>query len=317
MDQINELLKNHGLLTVFLALLLEGIGFPVPAYPILIVAVAMVPVMNFSVFDIFTAAIIAALLPDILLYWAGHRYGTKIMGLMCRISITPDSCVRSSSDFFVRLGPACLFIIKFIPGFSHLGIILAGATRLRLWVFGLFDTIGTAIYIGVAVALGIVFRDTIEEVLHSLATVGRWGAIAIIGLFAVYLLQKLIQRKLLLRQLRMSRITVDELAALLEGENRPVILDVRPVDQRARDGAIPGSIYTEMSKLDIVVQNHATDNEVVVYCSCPNEVSAARMAQKLRKAGFKKIKPLMGGIDAWSRAGYPIEIIVDDSSLAA
>ena len=46
---------------------------------------------------------------------------------------------------------------------------------------------------------------------------------------------------------------------------------------------------------------------LVVYCDCPNEVSAARVAKQLQRAGFTNVRPLVGGLTAWEAAGLNVE----------
>jgi len=50
-------------------------------------------------------------------------------------------------------------------------------------------------------------------------------------------------------------------------------------------------------------------DEVIVYCACPNEASAAVVAKQLMRAGFKRVRPLAGGIEAWVEQGYPVELL--------
>jgi rhodanese-related sulfurtransferase len=104
----------------------------------------------------------------------------------------------------------------------------------------------------------------------------------------------------------MDRITVTELAQMIDSGKNPVIFDVRPAEIRLRDGIIPGAHVAHPSDIETALHEFPRDAEIVVYCSCPNEASAALAAQHLRRAGFKTIRPLLGGIEAWEKAGYPI-----------
>jgi rhodanese-related sulfurtransferase len=108
----------------------------------------------------------------------------------------------------------------------------------------------------------------------------------------------------------MDRISVKELVDLVEGGQNPIILDVRPAEARVRSGMIPGAVGSAMSETLSALKNFSRDAEIVIYCSCPNEASAAMAALHLKRAGFKRIRPLLGGIEAWIEAGRPIEIAV-------
>ncbi|MGH7247775.1 MAG: rhodanese-like domain-containing protein, partial [Pseudomonadota bacterium] len=121
-----------------------------------------------------------------------------------------------------------------------------------------------------------------------------------------YLVGKWWRRQMFIRQLRMDRITVDELRTLIDDGENPIIFDVRSNAARA-EGIIPGAIAAHPTDIDVTAVNVPLDREIVVYCACPNEASAAIAAQHLRRAGFKRIRPLLGGIDAWIGAGEPIE----------
>ena len=105
----------------------------------------------------------------------------------------------------------------------------------------------------------------------------------------------------------MDRITVAELRKLIDDGQEIVILDVRPKEIRAQEGTIPGAVSAHPADTDPALEDYSRDKEIVVYCACPNEASAATAANHLKQAGFKKIRPLLGGIDAWVQAGHPVE----------
>jgi rhodanese-related sulfurtransferase len=138
---------------------------------------------------------------------------------------------------------------------------------------------------------------------------GVLGLALTLALLAVYVFARWWRRQLFIRQLRMDRITVDELAAMIDDGAAPVILDVRPDLVRFEQGIIPGAIFAHpldaLGTLDI----YSRDVEVVVYCSCPNEEAAATAANHLKRAGFRKIRPLLGGIEAWTEAGRAVATI--------
>jgi len=136
---------------------------------------------------------------------------------------------------------------------------------------------------------------------------GRVGLAAIVAAFIIYLLWKWVQRQRFIRQLKMDRMTVQELRDLLTSGEPTTIVDVRSPLSQSVTGRIPGAITVDVTNMKLDLLEVEPTNEVVVYCACPNEESAATAAKHLRQAGFKKIRPLLGGIDAWVRAGHPIE----------
>src|SRR5262245_9358610 len=164
--------------------------------------------------------------------------------------------------------------------------------------------------------LGVFFQNAITSVLATLTELGTIGILAIVACLALYLLFKWWRRMLFIRQLRMDRITVPELRELIDAGQELVILDVRPRQVRVQDGIIPGAIFAHPEDIDPIVKSYAPGTEIIVYCACPNEESAATAAKHLKQAGFKKIRPLLGGMEAWVKAGHPIEPAEPDKKAA-
>ena len=311
MHDVTALLEKYGLVVVFLNVLLDQGGLPLPAIPTLMAAAALAGRWDWRITEIIGAGVLGAMIADGIWLRSGLRHGRRVLGLICKVSLSPDFCVRQTETLFGRIGPAALLVAKFIPGMTNITVVLAGVTRTRLPTFLLFDGLGALGFVAVPVVLGVVFKNAISDVLETLADLGELGILAILAALTFYVLLRWLQRYLFIRQLRMARITADELAELLEAGERPLLLDVRAKDVRLREGAIPGSLPAHPSDLDPVVSRYPRDVEVVVYCSCPNEASAATAARHLRRAGFKKIRPLLGGVIAWSEAGYPVEMFED------
>jgi len=309
MSSLVALLEHYGLWAVFLSLLLEGAGLPLPSYPILMLAAALAPQAHYQVPEVVLTGVAAMLIADFAWLMAGRRYGTYVVRLLCRISLTPDSCVRSTGEMFGKVGPSILLFTKFVPGFSSISIVLAGATRVSLLVFTLLDTIGVCLYVSTGVLLGALFHNAIADTLVILTKIGQGGVLIVLAALGLFLMRKWLQRQRLIRQLRMDRITIDELRQLVDDGAQPVILDVRPHELRTSEGIIPGSLPASVSNIAQVAQDINTDQEVIIYCSCPNEVSAAKAALHLKRMGFTKIRPLLGGIDAWTRSGQEVEFL--------
>ena len=307
MNSLLQLLGNHGLAIAFVNVLLVQLGLPVPAYPALIVTGALIASSDDPLAFLLVVAVAACLIADVAWYLAGRRYGGRVVRTVCKISLSPDSCVRQTETLFMRWGPASLLIAKFIPGFATIATSLAGSQSLPFALFVVLDALGAALWAGVAIALGVVFRDAIGSVLDVLAQMGRFGLDALVVLLLFFIAVRWWQRHRLLRELRMTRISVAELATLIKSESAPTILDARSAESRQRDGTIPGAIHWSGEAGSTVGDDVARDAEIVVFCACPNEVSAARVARGLRLAGFRKVRPLHGGIDAWVDAGLPVD----------
>jgi membrane protein DedA with SNARE-associated domain/rhodanese-related sulfurtransferase len=307
MNTLLHWLADYGLVVAFVNVLVGQLGAPVPSYPILIVTGALSMQGRYSTAALFAIAILACLVADLSWYAGGRRYGGRVVRSVCRISISPDSCVRRTESLFARHGARSLVVAKFIPGFGAIATALSGNGRVPLGTFLFYDTIGAALYTGLAIGLGMLFRNAVGDVLDVLVELGRLGLVVILAAFALFVGVKWWQRHRLIKELRMARITVPELLRLLDEGTAPTIIDVRAHPERMRDGTIPGAVAWPAEGDDDSALDLPKDSEVIVYCACPNEVSAARVAKRLHLEGFKRVRPLHGGIEAWIDAGQPVE----------
>ncbi|GAB2907692.1 hypothetical protein GCM10027278_30800 [Paralcaligenes ginsengisoli] len=251
-------------------------------------------------------AVLAALIADVAWYQVGKRYGRKVMSLLCRISFSPDSCVRQTEQVYLRWGVPSLMVAKFIPGFASIASALAGALGTRRLKFVFFDSLGAALWAGSAIYLGSLFSTTIGDLLNVLEHLGKWGLFLIGAALFAFIARKWWQRQQFLKSLCMARISMDELHQLLQQGTAPTIIDVRSAlsqDESRIPGAVPMQIKGPLpSDLDMT-----HDGEVIVYCACPNEASSDQVAKHLMKLGYSRVRPLAGGIHAWIAAGYSVE----------
>lgn len=302
MDTLLHLLEHYGLWVVFIAVLLDQGGLPVPAFPPIMVASALAVEAQQPVWPIVLVATVAALLADGAWYAGGRRFGTHLVRLMCRLSLSPDSCVASTRDTYARWGAPSLVLAKFIPGFAALATTLAGQTGTGLVRFAFYDGLGAALWALVAVGTGALFHDAVNEVLIEIESLGQAGVMLLLAAIVLFLAYKAWKRQRFIRLIQMARISVPELQQLIDGGAEPLVLDVRPLAQREASGWIPGAVLaSHVRELELVPQH-----EVIVYCDCPNEASAAQLARELKQRGFKRVRPLAGGFEAWQAHGLPI-----------
>jgi len=311
MQLLLTLLEQYGLWLVFANVLALQLGMPVPAYPVLIVVGALGTRGDFNLAQVVGVAVAASLIADLTWFVAGRRYGRRVLRLMCRLSLSPDSCVRQTERIFERWGAPSLMFAKFVPGFAAVATGMAGAMRTSLPRFVVFDSIGALLWSAVPAVLGWVFRDAVNDVIAVLEQAGLWGLVALGLILVAYVAVKAMQRHRLIQTLRMARVTVDELATMLGRGERPLILDVRSAAIHSA-GRIPGAVWIDDGALARNPQASGLDDmsvdEVIVYCACPNEASAALVAKRLMRAGFRRVRPLAGGIDAWVEHGYAVEL---------
>ncbi len=268
MNELTELVLRHGVGFVFLNVLLQQLGIPVPAVPTLLVAGALAADGKLPFGMLLAAAFFATVAADTVWFLLGRRYGQRVLKTLCRMSLSPDSCVRQTEGLFDSWGLTSLLFAKFVPGYSTVAPPLAGAAGATLPRFLLFTSGGTFLWAGSALTLGLLFHGTIDRVLSFLASLGS-GALSIVaGALALYIGLKWAQRRRFYRFLRMARIRVGDLRRLMDEGQSPLIVDVRSSNARARDTRrIPGAIVVNITELDEKISHLPTEREIVLYCT--------------------------------------------------
>ena len=309
MPELVPLIAHYGLVLIFANVLAEQLGVPVPAVPTLIVAGTLTVNGELSAGSVFAVAFVASTLGDVAWYVAGRLQGRRVMSLLCRISLSPDSCVSEAESHFERWGGLLLPVSKFVPGLSTVVPPLAGATRLGWAPFLTWNSLGIALWAGVAIGAGMVFHAKVAQFLLRLEEYGR-AAIAIVAfLLAAYIALKWWERRRFYQMLRVARITTDELREIMSRDKETVVVDVRSSAARDLDPRfIPGALAINGSDVVDRLAHLPTHQEIVFYCTCPNEASAATVAKRLMSLGYTRVRPLQGGLDAWIDAGHEIEV---------
>jgi membrane protein DedA with SNARE-associated domain len=250
MEQLIALVVRHGTPLVFLNVLLEQLGAPIPALPVLLVAGSLIRDGRLSTPSILIAAVSASLIADTVWFLLGRRYGWRILRTLCRISLSPDSCVRETETFFERWGLPSLIAAKFIPGYSTVAPPLAGAIGSAAPLFIAYDTAGALLWAGSGIAVGYIFRHALFEVFRHLQNLGVWGTVVAGGLLALFIFLKWWQRMRFYRRLRMARIQPADLRELIETGEQVVVLDVRTRSERLSDPRmIAGAMVISASEI--------------------------------------------------------------------
>ena len=268
MEELRALLAQHGLSLVFANVLVAQLGLPIPALPMLVLAGALLAEGTIHFVPLALVVIAASLLGDVPWYLAGKRYGYRVLRTLCRVSLEPDSCVKQTENIFSRWGPPSLLVAKYIPGFSTVAPPLAGTMRVGFGRFLAYSAAAAALWAAAPLAAGFFFRREIELLLGRIETMGA-GALAIAAaIVLVYVAIKGTERYLLLRFLRMIRISPGELRDLIDRGAQPVIIDARsPLAREADPRRVPGAITAELESLEDVLAAVPPDREVIVYCS--------------------------------------------------
>ena len=303
-----QFLVDHGASILFWVVFVEQVGLPIPAIPLLIAAGALVGAGKMSLVTALLVPVAASLPPDLAWYYLGRVKGGKVLGFLCRMSLEPDSCVRDTENLFHRNGPRALLLAKFIPGFSTVAPPLAGIVGMGAARFLLYDTAGALIWVGICAGIGALFSNQLEQVALLIDQTGGWF-LMIIGVGLVgFIAYKYLHRQKFLRDLRMAKITVDELKQRMDAGDLITIVDVRhPMALELDPETIPGALNFRMEEIEHRHHEIPRDRDIILYCSCPNEVSSARTAFLLKKKGVHRVRPLEGGLDAWRERKFPIE----------
>jgi rhodanese-related sulfurtransferase len=211
-------------------------------------------------------------------------------------------------NVFTRHGLRGVVVAKFVPGLSTVVPPLAGMSHVKPAQFLLFDGAGSLLYCGSFILLGFFFSHQISRIGAAFTQIGGSALTLVAAVAVLYIAYKYWQRQRLLHELRARRITVAELRQKLDAGENPVILDLRSREELVLNPTIiQGAIHIDFTELEKHRDRLPYDRDIVLYCSCPNEVTSARVALALRRQGFTRVHPLLGGIETWRQHSYPME----------
>jgi membrane protein DedA with SNARE-associated domain/rhodanese-related sulfurtransferase len=311
MPQALEFLLRHLEMVVFLIVLGEQIGFPIPAIPVLLAAGAVAGDGDASLTVLTGLSVAACLLGDMVWFELGRHRGRQALSLLCRISLEPDACVRKTENLFATHGIRALILAKFIPGLSTLAPALAGLFKISIGRFFWYNGVGALLWSLSFLLLGYVLSDQIGYVAEWAVRFGETAATLLALSLAGYVLHKYLHRQKLLRELRVARITPAELKQLMDDGHPSVVVDLRDaLDHVADPYTIPGALRISPEELEQRHHDIPRDRDIILFCACPNEATAAKMALMLKRKGISRVRPLAGGIDGWRELAYPLEIVI-------
>ena len=263
-----DIVSRYGLALVFASVLAEQLGLPIPALPTLVVAGALAARGELSLPGILLVSVVACLIADFVWFELGRLQGYRVLRTLCRVSLSPDSCVNQTESFFQRYGLASLLFAKFIPGFSTVAPPLAGTTQARIAAFLAWDAGGSLLWAGSGVLVGALFHRAIDRVLDQFAALGSRALLLLLVGLALFIVWKYAKRRQFYRALRMARISPRDLHALIETGQAPVILDARSTSARLADPRrIPGARPIQLAELEPAVRDLPTDREIILYCT--------------------------------------------------
>ncbi|HXE40519.1 MAG TPA: VTT domain-containing protein [Azonexus sp.] len=301
LTQITDSLQRDAVWVVFLNVLLQQAGLPVPAVPTLLLAGSLA-LSSGQLANMLAAAILASVFADWMWYLAGRAFGYRVLAGLCRLSINPGSCVSQTEARFVRWGLGSLVVAKFIPGFSTVAPPIAGALRMRQPGFLVAAATGAALWAGVALVAGWILRNEVHSTIAILDQHAGSALIAAGGVVVVWLVWKLWQKYRFQQLSTVPHITPGELVAAMESEQPPLLLDLRGHSMVAETGPITGATIAEHDRLLDAVGHWPKHQPIVTLCNCPEDAGAIQAAHRLLKEGYLSVRPLQGGYEAWLAA---------------
>lgn len=317
MSETLQFVVRHGYVMVFAWVFIEQAGLPIPSAPLLLAVGALAGTHQMNLGIAISVAVIGAVCSDLMWYQLGRLKGVRVLQLLCKISLGPDSCVRRTQVSFGRNGARVLLVAKFVPGLNAMAAPLAGVIRMGLQRFLLYDFLGAFLWIGTLSFTGYAFSGELERIASRAAYLGAWALVLLIAGFAGYVLWKFYKRRKFLTKLKIARITPEELKEKMDAGEDVLIVDLRhALDFDAQPESIPGALHMDAAELEEASEAIPKDREIILFCACPNEVTAARLALLLRSKGITRIRPLAEGYEGWRSRGFPMSVLKESSGSA-
>jgi len=305
-----EILITYSYLLIFGWVFLEQIGLPVPATPVLLAAGALSATEHMSFGSALAASVAACLVADVSWFIFGRRYGNVVVRLLCRFSLESTVCVRRTHDSFGKRGAYTLLFAKFVPGLSIVAPPVAGQSGMSLRRFLLFDAGGSVIWAGSLLLAGRLFGDVIKRDPRILDWLGRTGGLLLVLGILGFVASRIYRRRAFMRKLMTARLEPQTLKEMLDAGEPVYIVDLRhPLELVPDPFTLPGAHHLSPDALALRSGEIPQDRDIVLYCTCPSEATAAKTAMTLHKLGIDRVRPLRGGFDEWKRLGFPLDAI--------
>lgn len=268
MFSFHSLLLHHGYALLFGYVLVVSLGVPIPVDPVFLLMGAQAGDHHYSFFLAIMAALTPAVLGDVLWYEIGRHRGRSVLKLLCKLSLEPDTCVRKTESAFSTRGSNALLFSKFIPGMGLASVTLAGISRMPLWQFLIADAAGCAVWASVYLTVGWLFHKQVDTIIGSLGLYGRRAGLVIAALLALYITYKYFQRWRFLRNLRVNRVTPEQVQELLASGCGLTIVDLRHPAEVERAGIkIPNAVVLRPEDLRSKSHEIPLEHEIILYCT--------------------------------------------------
>lgn len=305
-----HILLTYGYLLLFGWVLVEQMGIPLPATPVLLAAGGLSADHRVSFSVALIAGLAACLMADTSWFLIGRRYGHHVLRILCKLSMEPTICVRRTQDSFGRNRSVMLMFAKFVPGLATLAAPVAGENGMSLPRFLFFDGIGAVLWLTALLTAGRLFGDAIRRDPNLLDWVGRFSGVILLLAILGWFCARLYRRRSVLKRLVQSRLEPEELKAQLDAGEQVYIVDLRhPLELLAEPFTLPSAMHFSPDALAARHGEIPRDRDVVLFCTCPSEATAAKTAMTLHRLGIERVRPLRGGYDEWKRLGFPLDAV--------
>ena len=314
---------HYAYLILFLWVLVEQIGIPIPSLPVLLTAGTLSATHRIHHLPALIAVLVACMVADSMWFALGRKYGSDVLKLLCRLSFEASTCVSKTEGYFSRRGPATLLFSKFVPGLSTVAPPIAGQIGMPYARFFLWDLAGSLIWCETFLLTGRFFGDIAQKSAPFFHWLGRFAFAIFILMVLGLMAYRIFKQRKFLQQVRELRLEPQELKEMMDlaekmGSTPPFIVDLRhPLDYLPDPRVLPGALRIGPNEIRQHSEIIPRDRDVVLYCTCPSEETSAKLALQLHKLGVYRVRPLRGGFDGWKDAGYPLVEYITDAPATA
>jgi membrane protein DedA with SNARE-associated domain/rhodanese-related sulfurtransferase len=307
-----EFFVGYAYVILFLWVLVEQLGCPVPSIPLLLTAGTLSATHRVSLMASLAAVIAACVVADSSWYFLGRSYGNRVIRLLCKLSLEAATCVSKTEDYFARRGPVTLLFAKFVPGLSTVAAPIAGQSGMSYARFLTFDLSGAMIWSLSFLLAGRFFGDLAKRSQAFFGFLSHFAVLVFVLMVAGFFVWRVVKHRRFMASVREMRLDPEELMAMLdeaarEGVPHPFIVDLRhPLDYLPDPRVLPGAVRIGPNEIVQCSYAFPRDRDVILYCTCPSEETSAKVAMQLHKLGITRVRPLRGGFDGWKKAGYPL-----------
>ncbi|MGO9134630.1 MAG: DedA family protein [Methylovirgula sp.] len=191
---IQPLIIHHGYWAVFLVVMLESAGLPLPGETALLLAAAYAGATgHLNIAYVICAAILGAVVGDNCGYWIGRMIGEKLLSRYGRLVGLTETRLRLGEYLFERHGGKIVFLGRFIAVLRVFAALLAGLNKYAWRSFLVFNAAGATVW---ALVMGLgayLFGDAMTRVSGSLGLIGL--GIVVLGIIVFWLVLRREEQK--------------------------------------------------------------------------------------------------------------------------